>query len=396
MTATLSHPEEVSLASSRTITSWSQVADLEAYSDVPADWWVLITDVVGSTENVRRGRYRDVNAVGAASIIAALNGANGEPVGYVFGGDGALVLGPPSCRAQVERAVGHAQTLARDAFGLELRAGLLPMAELLAMGGEIRMLGFRPVPGPLLVMLDGKGLHLAEAQIKGADTAERWALPPAPVLDVGIFEGFECRWQPIPSQRGAMVTLLVVPRGDRAQRSATLHACFDQVARIAGADPPLREEAMRLSFTVGSREASVFTGRAGGWSHLRERLVAGARVGIGQLLLSTGKRGGSFDGATYKRSLLERTDHRKYDGVLRMVLDLSPEELSTLRTTLEAMRAEGRLDFGLHANEAAVLTCFVRDYAEQHVHFIDGSDGGYAMAAVELKKQLAELKSPGC
>jgi hypothetical protein len=36
------------------------------------------------------------------------------------------------------------------------------------------------------------------------------------------------------------------------------------------------------------------------------------------------------------------------------------------------------------------MTCFIRRLEEGgHVHFIDGNDGGYAMAAVELKAQIA-------
>jgi hypothetical protein len=37
------------------------------------------------------------------------------------------------------------------------------------------------------------------------------------------------------------------------------------------------------------------------------------------------------------------------------------------------------------------MTCFVRAYRGNHVHFVDGSDGGYALAARALKAQLAEI-----
>ena len=39
---------------------------------------------------------------------------------------------------------------------------------------------------------------------------------------------------------------------------------------------------------------------------------------------------------------------------------------------------------------AALMTCFVRSYQGNHVHFVDGSNGGYALAAKQLKAQLAE------
>jgi hypothetical protein len=37
------------------------------------------------------------------------------------------------------------------------------------------------------------------------------------------------------------------------------------------------------------------------------------------------------------------------------------------------------------------LTCIVFSYNGNHVHFVDGSDGGYAMAARGLKAQLKSL-----
>lgn len=37
------------------------------------------------------------------------------------------------------------------------------------------------------------------------------------------------------------------------------------------------------------------------------------------------------------------------------------------------------------------MTCFVRDFGGGHLHFLDGADGGDALAAVELKQR----RTPG-
>jgi hypothetical protein len=40
------------------------------------------------------------------------------------------------------------------------------------------------------------------------------------------------------------------------------------------------------------------------------------------------------------------------------------------------------------------MTCIVFSLtASEHVHFIDGGDGGFAMAALQLKEQLAAEKN---
>ena len=34
------------------------------------------------------------------------------------------------------------------------------------------------------------------------------------------------------------------------------------------------------------------------------------------------------------------------------------------------------------------MTCVITRYEGDHVHFVDGSDGGYALAAKRMKEQL--------
>ena len=40
------------------------------YQPLPDDWCVVITDVQGSTRAIEQGRYKQVNGVGVASIVA--------------------------------------------------------------------------------------------------------------------------------------------------------------------------------------------------------------------------------------------------------------------------------------------------------------------------------------
>src|SRR5687767_3689159 len=74
--------------------SFREVANFSKHAPVPEGWVLLLCDVRGSTQAVHEGRYKDVNTVGASSIIAVLN-ATGDEVAYSFGGDGAVFLVPP-------------------------------------------------------------------------------------------------------------------------------------------------------------------------------------------------------------------------------------------------------------------------------------------------------------
>jgi hypothetical protein len=89
--------------------------------------------------------------------------------------------------------------------------------------------------------------------------------------------------------------------------------------------------------------------------------------------------------------MVENSDFRKFDGVLRMVMDGSEAQYEDLASYLEAQHREGRLVYGMHKSREALVTCIVFSYNGNHVHFVDGSDGGYAMAARGLKAQLKAL-----
>ena len=53
---------------------------------------------------------------------------------------------------------------------------------------------------------------------------------------------------------------------------------------------------------------------------------------------------------------------------------------------LAAAAASGTVRYGLHRQDAAMMTCFTPSaLRSDHVHFIDGARGGYASAATALK-----------
>ena len=65
------------------------------YQALPDDWYILATDVKGSTKAIEAGKYKNVNMVGALTIISILNLDNILDIPFVFGGDGAFLLISP-------------------------------------------------------------------------------------------------------------------------------------------------------------------------------------------------------------------------------------------------------------------------------------------------------------
>ena len=103
---------------------------------------------------------------------------------------------------------------------------------------------------------------------------------------------------------------------------------------------------------------------------------------------------GGFHEARFRRELVENTDFRKFDDGLRTTLDCPSELADVIDARLEDAQRRGACFFGTHRQLAANLTCFVPSPTQaNHVHFVDGASGGYAFAALNLKREYCDAAS---
>jgi hypothetical protein len=95
---------------------------------------------------------------------------------------------------------------------------------------------------------------------------------------------------------------------------------------------------------------------------------------------------GRFDPKVYKRDVASNSDFRKFDDGLKMTIDVDADVLHRIENRLKQAEEAGICSYGLHRQKSALMTCLVISPLQpDHVHFIDGADGGYAMAAASLK-----------
>ncbi|MBX3251286.1 MAG: DUF3095 domain-containing protein [Myxococcales bacterium] len=375
------------------IERFEDVADLGRYRAAPSAWYVVLTDVRGSTKAIEAGRYKDVNALGVASIVAVRNAAPGLELPYVFGGDGATLLVPGSRLEAIKPALRGLRRTAEEAFGLGLRVGVVPVSELRAAGHDVLVARFRASGDAAFAMLGGSGLSEAERLVKDPDVGARYEVDEGP--SDADYAGFQCRWQPIPAQRGEMLSLLVQARAEDRRAAGRIYAdVFAAIQRILEGDGrPVARETLRLATRAAlfDAEAKLKSGRAAGLVHAWRRVQASSVTRIGRFLLKTGWNALGFPGATYRDAVVANTDFRKFDDTLRMVIDVTPEQHAAIEQLLSAEHAAGRLVYGMHTAAAALMTCVITDTKANHVHFVDGADGGYALAAKQLKAQLKAL-----
>lgn len=380
------------------ITAFSESTLSKNHVDLPPDWWVVIADVIGSTKAIETGAYKKVNTVGVACIAAAVNVDLNIEIPFVFGGDGATFAIPDSLREQVIIALRGAQQLAQASFGLGLRVGLVQVDDLINAGFFVKVGKFKLSPHVTQAVFSGNGWDEAERRVKTAEASGVLRVLENEGKAEASFEGFECRWQGVPSFNDHKLAILVGATSQSAETNRdTYQRVLQQIQTIYGdvlQYHPLQSQALNLTFNpkLLAHEWRVRTSQF----YFSKRLKYLAKMlfqnTAGKILFARKMDTEATQWTKYRSELVDNSDFRKFDGMLRMVIDGTEAQASQLQAFLQAEHQLGRLVFGMHKSKQALVTCIVRSFTGNHMHFVDGSDGGYALAARGLKEQLASLK----
>jgi hypothetical protein len=365
----------------KTVASFAETLDPANYTSVPGDWLVAVGDVVKSTSAIQAGRYKDVNLAGAATIVGVLNACPGHDLPFAFGGDGGIVLVPGALADKAADALKGVQQIGHRALSLDIRCALIPVEALRADGRDVmlayQMLGAkRP-----LAMLAGGGIDHADELAKSAKGAPFLVTADAATEDADL-TGLSCRWKPLESQRGVMLSAIIRASSTTGALAPSYRAIYDRIQRVLARDAcPVALSNLKSTWPPrGAKQERAFG---------RSLFDVYGQSLLGLVSEKTGITIGGFRGQDYLRALPSHSDYRKYADSLRMVVDCSTHEADGIESILRESKAAGLVDFGLHRASTALMTCFVSSTDDgHHVHFIDGGDGGYAMAAQDLKEQV--------
>lgn len=369
----------------RGFTSFSEACDPRHYHQAPDDWYIVLADVQESTAAIRTGRYKDVNMVGAACITALVNTCRDVEIPYVFGGDGATLLIPPGYKDAVQEVLLSLREAAKTCHNLALRIGLMPVGEITRRGKRLEVARYRTSTGCSIAMFNGGGVSLADALVKQGE----FCIDTDNEIDLPDLTGLSCRWQPIPARKGMMLSLLVMATHPDD------NGIYDEINRFIsdtlGTEPnPVHPDS--LAYKWPSLEALRQCRMVWRQGRILVNLLDHVFwISLVNILHRINGRLGSFDVVSYRQDMIANSDYRKFDDMLRMVVDCSPKQAETIERYLEMLHQAGRIAYGAHQSDTALMTCFVKSLASHdHVHFIDGNNGGYAMAAMQLKQQLKQ------
>lgn len=353
------------------------------FHPVPADWHVIITDIKGSTQAVQSGLHETVNLIATGSIVTVLNLAfrAGITVPFFFGGDGATFIVPPSIVDQAMQGLLLYQLNISENFNLELRVGVVPVQEIYQEGHELNISKFGLSDAFSIPVVLGKGLSFAEQLIKAEDYLFTSELAPAAELDLS---GMQCRWDKIdpPEHSQEIVTLLIMAVG-LVSPALIFSKVIRHIDDIYG--PPQKRQPisvaklkLKSSFDRLSVEMRARIGKIRFFELLKSWLINM----YGYIYFQT------ESGKNYLNRLVEMSDTLVMDGRINTVISGNQEQRFQLLKALDELEGAGEVVYGLHVSGDSVMSCYVRDLKDGHIHFVDGAEGGYTQAARQLKAKL--------
>ncbi|HEY6951282.1 MAG TPA: DUF3095 domain-containing protein [Bacteroidota bacterium] len=379
------------------IQNFIDVSNPEIYTPFPDDWNIVVTDVKDSTRAIAEGGYKVVNLLGASSIIAMLNLTKSLSLPFVFGGDGATLCIPNSLVGRAKQSLVATRLMAKEIYGLDLRVGIIPLEHIRRNGFDVLVARYRVSENFVQAVFSGGGLQFAEELLKDPSAGSQFRLQEGDAVPDADFSGLECRWKNVPSAHGEVVTVIIQAIRKTAERkNATYKSVIRKIAQIYGTDAmchPVREDdlTMTLSEKQLSGESRIRSYGKGAlyrvwyWFRIRFGVLSG------WYYMKTGRRTKRMNWGDYKRQLVANTDYRKFDDKLRQVLSGTTAQREELTSFLENQFKNRELVFGIHAAPTALVTCLIFNYNGAHVHLVDSDNGGYALAAVQLKSQLKQL-----
>ena len=335
------------------------MTDLSLYSPLPDDWCIVLADIKGSTKAIEEGRYKDVNMMGAACITAVINAVPECDIPYVFGGDGATLAVPLSATALVKHVLGTARKLSRDQFSLDLRAGIVPVGDVRDAGADVLVAKFRLSPGNSMAMFAGGGVHLVDALIKAEEGSDRYRVPFPEGDEAPDLEGLSCRWEPLKSCRGTMMSMLIYAMGRTdIEKASTYREIIDRVADILKADPteasPVSADNMIFKWpSRGIRnESKLF---AGSRNRIRKWIWLYCTSFIQFVLEKFDLSAGGYNAPAYRAELRANSDFRRFDDMLRIILDCPGGMADAIEAYFMELHTQGRIAFGTHRSDHAFV-----------------------------------------
>jgi len=376
--------------------SFFKASDPSNFHPIPEDWHVAVTDIENSTEAVNKGEYKSVNILGASSIVGMLNKANRSQIPFTFGGDGCAICIPATMLDTARNVLAASREIGKAAYGLNLRAAIIPMKLIREAGYDVKVARFKVSEVYAQAVFRGGGLTYAEDLLKSPEHSQ-YQIKESGDTEATDFTGLECRWQEVGQRDKKVITILAKANTKLQDADEVYRQVLRKMEEIFDFDSqtnPIAPEDLQMNMSIQKLmgEIKFRTFGLNIFQRLLYILKIELQILLGKLFMKFNYRSSATDWALYKPDLALNSDHRKFDDMLRVVIAGSEEQCKEMRSFLQEQFEASHLAYGIHVTDKAMITCMVFQYHREHIHFVDGSDGGYVQASKTLKKQLKSFE----
>ncbi|MDZ7714831.1 MAG: DUF3095 domain-containing protein [Balneolaceae bacterium] len=377
--------------------SFFEVSDPDNFHPLPENWFIAITDIVNSSDAIQNGQYKNVNILGASPIVGIMDEENKNQIPFTFGGDGCCFCIPPSMLASTKEVLAASKKIGEMQYGLELRAAVIPVKTIREHGFDVKVASYKVSKVYNQAIFSGGGISYAEELLKNdKETIEHISAPNQ--ISNADFSGLECRWEEVKQEGKKVITLLIKanPKLDNAENiyKRTLSKMRDFFGFDDLTNPiDSKRLNMSLSFSDLAGEVKFRTFGMSWFQKIMYAIKIQIQIILGKIFMALGYQSSSTDWSRYKSDLKLNSDHRKFDDMLRFVISGTEDQFEKLKSFLKDEFEASKLAYGYHVTDSAMITCMVFQYHQQHIHFVDGNEGGYVKAAHMLKQKMAALEN---
>lgn len=371
----------------KSVSNFSSLSDINYFLEMPTDWLLIASDVKNSTINIENGKYKDINMIGAMCIVSILNLDRDIDLPYIFGGDGSFVLIPKKMQKKAKQAMLKIKELAKTTYGLDLRVGIIKLSKLSKLNKKILISKYQVTQGHYQALIKGDGLDYFDYLLKRDDSFHiKDKIDENFSLDL---EGLECRWNMVKTPKDESLSFILKCFDENDYKDV-----LENIENIIGnieTRHPITQKNLKLSFKSRDLESEanlmatlMNSPKMKNFSLAKMKLIN--LIGYFLMKFNIG------DWKIYKQRIVATTDIEKYDNTVRMIFSSSYDKIKKLEEYLEYEYQNGKLAFGIHKSKYALMTCLIFERHGKHIHFVDTTNGGYAMAAKEFKKRVEKLR----
>ena len=357
-----------------------------SFSPIPEDWYVFVVDIENSTQAVQKGMHEKVNLSATGSIVTVLNQikkTNKEiRIPYFFGGDGTTFIIPSKFQKKILSLLENYRHHVKTTTSLILRVGCMQVIEIYKLKHQIKIAKLVLNKHLTIPVVLGTGLKHAEKVIKSSfvDTQQKLSEKKSIALI-----GMECRWKEIkPKENEKKIICLLVDCSLDQIQAEIYKDIFEKIDSIFGnynERNPISNSKLQLELSIDKirAELKMKFGNYNFYTFLKTWFT-------------------TIFGNFYFKIFNERIEYLKnipllsdtimIDGVLHTVFSGTQKKVDQFIIFIDELERQGKINYGIHITHSSIMSCYVEDRKNNHIHFVDGTEGGYTKAAIMYKSKI--------